>query len=288
MPEVAQLTSEQVAAVTKAPAAVAEPPKLSAADVQKLAASGGVAAAPVLSEAQQALLNDKLAKAAARASKANQPTGDAVYTAPVVAAPLAVAQSELAFLVEPRTLSPYEGLSADTLKAEAEYHQSVDAWKADRARLNDMRRVDDAETITIAKIRQRRDDAAALELALAQQAVGLNRRYVELQQARLPELRDYVAKQAAKLVDVEATVVKRLNGAGVSVQSQLGWPANHHAAEIQFSHVVKQAADWREQQSEVSKAESSVQITADFILPGKQRIGEAEKSLRQKVAKLVA
>lgn len=250
-----------------------------------------------LTPSQQAILADKLQKQAERAAKQSTapvdptvyapPVGDSVNTAPVAANPLSVGASGVAFLVEPRGLNDFDGLSDAQRKADAAYTASLSTWLADRESQKSLGKVDDAETITLAECRRRRDAAIEGELTLAQRAVAIARDYVAVQQARLPELRDFAAKQAAKLVDVTADVVKRLNAAGVSVETQPGAAYSPDSAAIRFSHTVKQSAEWQKANEDVSIAENQVQSTASNIAAGKLRVAEAEKSLLGKVAKLI-
>lgn len=242
-----------------------------------------------MTEVQEQITADKIARAAARKARSEAiATGDSFYTEPVAATPLAVATDAVPFLVEPRGLPGFAGLSAETVAAEAEFTKASDAWKADRERLNGLRHVDNAETVTLAELRGRSENAIGLELTLAQSAVTLNRRYVELQQTRLPELREAVVAQEKNLAKVEAAVAEKLNAAGVSVQSQRAWPDAPESAEIQFAHTIRQAAEWQRANESLGAANAAVQATADAITAGRVRIDEAVKSLSQKVAKLVA
>ena len=246
-------------AVTKAAVApTPEPPKLTAKEVANLATNGGVAVAPT----------------------------------PVAVAALAdvlpVPMENTPFLVEPRTMPDHVGVTADRLKAETPYNAAVAQWREDRKAMQSLRCVDDALAVSFDECRERRRQSHEAELLLAQRAVKLTREYAELQEARIPGVKAFAAKAAENLDAVTGDVAKRLNVAGVSVESQPAFRDNLPAAERTFLQTIRQTPDWQSANAAKREADEAVLATLQVVNGAKERAIEAQKSLIAKVAKLVA
>jgi len=258
MPEVTQLTNEQVAAVTKAPAAVATPPRLTAKQVAALAQSGAVAVAP----------------------------------APVAAGALAdvlpVPLENVPFLVEPRQMPAHVGVTPDRVKAETPYNDAVARWREDRKAMQSLRCVPDATAVLFGECQERRRQSHEAELLLAQQAAALTKDYFTLMEARIPGVKAYAGKAAENLEAVAADVAKRLNEAGISVESQKAAKDNRPAAERAFFQVIRQTPDWQSANKAKSEADEAVNATLQAVSAAKDRAIEAQKSLVSKVAKLLS
>lgn len=256
-----------------------------------------------MTETENEILNEKLAKAAARVAEPPRLTAKqvaalaqsgavAVVPTPVAAGTLAdvlpVPLENVPFLVEPRTMPDHVGVTADRLKAEAPYNDAVARWREDRKAMQALRCVPDATAVLFDECQERRRQSHEAELLLAQQAAALTKDYFTLMEARIPGVKAYAAKAAENLEAVAADVAKRLNEAGISVESQPAFRDNLPAAERTFTQTIRQTPDWQSANAAKREADEAVLATLQAVSAAKNRAIEAQRSLVSKVAKLLS
>lgn len=190
----------------------------------------------------------------------------------------------------PLGLPELEQLSAETIARDEPYNQDVVAWgklrSEFRAASRDLGMVDTV-AVTAAELRQRRHDAEQLELTILQGAVLLCGRYLHAAAERLKELQAYADAVASEAEKVEQRVIKKLNSAGVSIETQPAYATNSAAAKQTFMRTVGESTDYRAAQQKVSDANSVVQSVSDSIGFGKTRLATAQSELRAAVRRLV-
>ena len=96
----------------------------------------------------------------------------------------------------------------------------------------------DASEISLAAIRERRDELQDCKLKILQTLVELFRRRVELIELARVELTESAAKAEKDLAALKDKVAKQLEKAGNGIESMQGWPKVPKAAAIQFGHLV--------------------------------------------------
>ncbi|QDT74038.1 hypothetical protein [Lacipirellula limnantheis] len=238
---------------------------------------------------QQLNTESKLARMAARKQAEESATRGETPTV-ATAAPIrpAARRTPAESFIEPSDLATVPGLSQATEKADADYRKRFAAWNAERERLATMRDVADIEAITYADIQDQKAAAIQTELSLAQAAAELWRLFTERLTARAPELSAYVAAKEKALAEVVEDVTAKLHAAGVSVETQRGYPHAMDAAEIQFAHTIRLAKEWQTANSELADANTQMLANQDAIGAGRMQIESATVALRQKVERLIA
>jgi len=180
-------------------------------------------------------------------------------------------------LIAPTRLPDRAGLTPERLAAESAYAVTDQNWVEAKKNMEELRAniTADAETVSFDELCERQDTVRSGELRLAQAAVILSRDYVGHVEKRLPELKAAQAQAAADLEKTEKAVAKKLNAAGVSIETQPAWPHNAAAAAITFGHRVHESTDWRAAKAAAVEAAGNVNATVDEIRHGKERIVEA-------------
>lgn len=192
--------------------------------------------------------------------------------------------------VKPRGVSTVEEgmLSAACLAADAKYNESVAAYYGDFEKFEAARahRFDGAETVTFADLAKRRDSVNGGELSLAQKAVGITRDYVGREKARAAEIKVYVEGCEENLATTEASVIEKLNVAGISLESQRAYPTNPAAAAVTFNQQVHGSADWKAANAKLSNARATHDMTVQAISTGVSQAAEAQGYLATVVRRL--
>jgi hypothetical protein len=189
----------------------------------------------------------------------------------------------------PVALPTRPGVAAELTPSEVAYAASVATWREGDAALAAQRTAltADVETVAAATLRERRDAVQDAELGQAKSTLALARDYVSFAEARTEGLKAAAEKASANLAKVEGVVVKKLNGAGVSVQSQAAWPANTPAAERTFMQQVHQSAEYASAKTAADAAIAEVAGNRSDIEAGRRRVAEAAAYL-QTVAERIA
>jgi len=106
----------------------------------------------------------------------------------------------------------------------------------------------DAADISLAAIRDRRDELRDCKLKILQTLVELFRRRVELIGLAKAELVESAAKAEKDLAAAKDKISRQLEKCGSGLTTMQGWPKTPKAAEIQFSHLGTRTArnHWRQ------------------------------------------
>jgi len=146
----------------------------------------------------------------------------------------------------------------------------------------------DAADISLAAIRERRDELQDCKLKILQTLVELFRRRVELIEAAKVELTESAAKAEKDLAALKSKVAKQLEKAGSGLETMVAWPTNAKSAEIQFNHVVARNVSVKAAAEELANLTANLNATRSQCRETEGNLEFARRKLDSLVSELVS